>query len=100
MSQLGPGSSMTSWSGRPADRTRARWRAHREGAGRSAGAALHARALIQGRYHDRAKAYLARKRAEGKTQREAIRCLARKLARVVFEVLRRSTLATADALAA
>jgi transposase len=70
------------------------------GGDRQLNRALHAMALIQGRYHDRAKAYLARKRAEGKTQREAIRCLARKLARVVFEVLRRSTLATADAFAA
>jgi transposase len=70
------------------------------GGDRQLNRALHAMALIQGRYHDRAKAYLARKRAEGKTRREAIRCLARKLARVVFGVLRRSTLATADAFAA
>ena len=70
------------------------------GGDRQLNRALHAMALIQGRRHDRAKAYLARKRAEGRTQRGAIRCLARKLARVVFEVLRRSTLATADAFAA
>ncbi|MHB8960993.1 MAG: transposase [Candidatus Limnocylindrales bacterium] len=70
------------------------------GGDRQLNRALHAMALVQGRYHDRAKAYPARKRAEGKTRREAIRCLARKLARVVFEVLSRSTLATADALAA
>jgi len=35
-----------------------------------------------------ARAYLARKQAEGKSRREAIRCLKRQLARVVFNTLK------------
>ena len=38
--------------------------------------------------HEPAQAYLARKRAEGKSAREARRCLKRHLARVVWRALR------------
>jgi hypothetical protein len=42
----------------------------------------------QSRYHPSARAYLERKQAEGKSRREAIRCLKRTLARVVFNTLK------------
>jgi hypothetical protein len=44
-------------------------------------------------HHPQAQAYVARKRAEGKTWREAIRALKRHLARVVFRVMRQAALA-------
>ena len=44
-------------------------------------------ALAQASHHPPAKAFVARKRAEGKTWREAIRALKRHLARVVFRLL-------------
>jgi transposase len=50
--------------------------------------ALHRIAITQARMHPPARAYLERKRAEGKSQREALRCLKRHLARVVFNTLR------------
>jgi transposase len=48
---------------------------------------LHTVALIQARYHPPAQAYIARKRAEGKTRRESIRALKRRLIRAVFRLL-------------
>jgi hypothetical protein len=53
-------------------------------------AALYRIAITQARYHAPAVAYLERKRAEGKSRREAIRCLKRLLARVVFHTLKAS----------
>ena len=50
--------------------------------------ALHRIAITQARIHDPARQYLARKQAEGKSRREALRCLKRHLARVVFRTLR------------
>ncbi len=47
-------------------------------------------AITQSRYHPAARAYLERKQAEGKTRREAIRCLKRLLARTVFNTLKAS----------
>jgi transposase len=49
--------------------------------------ALHRIAVTQARMHPPAQAYLARKQAEGKSRREALRCLKRHLARVVFRIL-------------
>jgi hypothetical protein len=40
--------------------------------------------------HPPARAYLERKQTEGKSRREAIRCLKRQLARVVFNTLKTS----------
>ena len=57
---------------------------------RQLNAALYRIAITQARYHDPARAYLDRKRAEGKSRREAIRCLKRLLARVVFQTLKAS----------
>src|SRR5215213_2696122 len=49
--------------------------------------ALYRIAITQARYHPAARAYLERKQAEGKSRREAIRCLKRQLARVIFYTL-------------
>jgi transposase len=57
---------------------------------RQLNAALYRIAITQARYHPQARAYLERKRAEGKSRREAIRCLKRLLVRVVFQTLKAS----------
>ena len=44
-------------------------------------------ALTQIRVHPEARAYLAKKRAEGKTTKEALRCLKRHLVRVVWRAM-------------
>jgi hypothetical protein len=43
--------------------------------------------LTQARVHPPARAYLAKKRAEGKSIKEAFRCLKRHLVRVVFRAM-------------
>ena len=60
------------------------------GGNRQLNAALYRIAITQSRYHAGARAYLERKQAEGKTRREAIRCLKRILARAVFNTLKTS----------
>jgi transposase len=50
--------------------------------------ALHMIALTQMRMHEPAQAFTARKQAEGKSGREARRCLKRHIARSVFGILR------------
>ena len=64
-----------------------RHRLNRKG-NRQLNCALHRIAVTQGRIHPPARAYLARKEAEGKSRREALRCLKRHLARVVFRILK------------
>lgn len=54
---------------------------------RRANRAVWTIAAWQARFDPRAKAYLARKRAEGKTWREALRCLKRHLVRHIFAAL-------------
>lgn len=49
--------------------------------------ALHRIALTQARFHPPARAYLERRQHEGKTRREAIRCLKRHLTRVIYNTL-------------
>jgi transposase len=49
--------------------------------------ALHYVALTQATFEPRAVAYLARKQAEGKTRREALRCLKRRLSTVVYNAI-------------
>jgi transposase len=49
--------------------------------------ALHIIAITRARYDPETKAYLARKRAEGKTQKGALRCLKRHLARRFHHLL-------------
>jgi transposase len=64
------------------------------GGNRQLNAALYRIAITQARYHPAARAYLERKQAEGKTRREAIRCLKRLLARTVFNTLKASAALT------
>src|SRR5438445_10169016 len=60
------------------------------GGNRQLNAALYRIAITQARYHPPARDYLERKQAEGKSRREAIRCLKRLLVRVVFNTLKTS----------
>jgi transposase len=69
--------------------SRRRWRFDRHG-NRQLNAAFYRIALTQARVHPGARAYLARKRAEGKSSAEALRCLKRLLVRVVWTTLRAS----------
>ncbi len=57
------------------------------GGNRQINAAIHRIAVTRARCHPETRAYLARKRAEGKTTREAIRCLKRHLARRIWRLL-------------
>ena len=66
-----------------------RYRLNRRG-NRQLNAALHRMAVTQMRTHEPAQTFLARKRAEGKSTREALRCLKRHLARTVWRALRAS----------
>jgi transposase len=76
----------------PLEASSGRTQRHRldRGGNRQLNAALHRIAITQARYHPDARAYLERKRSEGKSRREALRCLKRLLARVVFNTLRAS----------
>jgi transposase len=58
---------------------------------RQLNAAFYRIALTQARVHPGARAYLAKKRAEGKSSAEALRCLKRLLVRVVWKALRASS---------
>jgi transposase len=49
---------------------------------------LHMMALTQARHDPRARAYLERRRAEGRTRRDALRALKRHLSNVVYQQLR------------
>jgi transposase len=60
------------------------------GGNRQLNAALHRIAITQARIHPGARAYLDRKKAEGKSRREALRCLKRLLVRVVYQTLKAS----------
>jgi transposase len=75
----------------PVDASSGQQRRHRlnRHGNRQLNSALHKIAIVQGRWEPRARAYLERKQAEGKTRLEAIRCLKRHLARIVFQLLRR-----------
>jgi transposase len=57
------------------------------GGNRQLNRALYSIALSQAFHHEPAQKYIARKRAEGKSWREAIRCLKRQLIRTVFSLL-------------
>ena len=61
------------------------------GGDRQANAALYRVVVVRLRYHEPTKAYLARRVAEGKTKKEAIRCLKRYVAREVYQLLRAGT---------
>jgi transposase len=76
----------------PLEASSGRVQRHRldRGGNRQLNAAFYRIAITQARVHPAARAYLERKQAEGKSRREAIRCLKRQLARVVFNTLRAS----------
>ncbi len=76
----------------PLEASSGKHRRHRldRGGNRQLNCALHRIAVTQARVHPAARAYLERKQAEGKSRREAIRCLKRQLARVVFNTLKAS----------
>src|SRR5829696_3705920 len=57
------------------------------GGNRQINAAIHRVAVTRARCHPETKAYLDRKRAEGKSTKEAIRCLKRHLARRIWHLL-------------
>jgi transposase len=58
------------------------------GGNRQLNCALHRLAVNKGLWDPASAAYLARKQAEGKTRKEALRCLKRHLARRVYKLLR------------
>jgi len=68
-------------------------RRHRldRGGNRQLNCALHRLAVSKGRLDPDTAAYLARKQAEGKSRREALRCLKRHLARRVWRLLQPAT---------
>jgi transposase len=76
----------------PLEASSGRVQRHRldRGGNRQLNAAFYRIAITQARAHPAARAYLERKQAEGKSRREAIRCLKRQLARVVFHTLKAS----------
>ena len=57
------------------------------GGNRQINAAIHRIAITRARCHPETRDYIDRKRAEGKTTREAIRCLKRHLARRIWHLL-------------
>lgn len=57
------------------------------GGNRQLNAAIHRIAFTQARCHPAARTYIARKRAEGKSSREALRCLKRQLVRTIWKEL-------------
>jgi transposase len=65
------------------------------GGNRQLNRAIHTVAVVQARTDDRARAYMARRMSEGKSRLEALRCLKRHLADVVY----RTMLADATAVA-
>ncbi len=77
----------------PLEASSGRIQRHRldRGGNRQLNAALYRIAITQARYHPQARGYLERKRAEGKSRREAIRCLKRLLVRVVFNTLKKAS---------
>jgi len=57
------------------------------GGDRRANCALHMIVMTRLRYDEKTQAYLKRRLAEGKTKREAVRCLKRFVAREVYKIL-------------
>jgi len=80
----------------PLDASSGKHQRHRldRGGNRQLNCALHRIAVTQGRVHPPARAYLERKQAEGKSRREALRCLKRQLARTVYTTLKSESLLT------
>ena len=73
----------------PLDASSGRNERHRlnRGGNRRINRALYTIAITQTRHEPRAADYLARKRAAGKTRREALRCLKRRLSDIVYRTM-------------
>src|SRR5262249_47519915 len=84
----------------PLEASSGRVQRHRldRGGNRQLNAAFYRMAITPARYHPPARAYLERKQAEGKSRREAIRCLKRLLTRRVFNTLKASPALTKEQL--
>ena len=67
------------------------------GGNRQLNCALHRLAINKGKWDPDAAAYLARKQTEGKSRKEALRCLKRHLARRVWKLLQTPAPAAAPA---
>jgi transposase len=80
----------------PLEASSGKHRRHRldRGGNRQLNCALHRIAITQARIHPPARAYLERKQSEGKSRREALRCLKRQLARTVYNTLKDELLLT------
>ncbi len=80
----------------PLEASSGKHRRHRldRGGNRQLNCALHRIAITQARVHPPARAYLERKQSEGKSRREALRCLKRQLARTVFTTLKNESALT------
>jgi transposase len=74
----------------PLEASSGKYQRHRldRGGNRQLNCALHRIAITQARLHPPARTYLERKQSEGKSRREALRCLKRQLARVVYTALK------------
>nr|WP_207393961.1 transposase [Actinomadura formosensis] len=81
----------------PIEASSGRTQRHRlnRGGDRQANCALHTIVLSRLRRDQRTRDYVQRRTAEGKTRREAIRCLKRYVAREIHQLITRSPSATA-----
>jgi transposase len=68
------------------------------GGNRQINAAIHRMAITRARCDPKTQDYIARKKTEGKTNRDAIRCLKRHLARRIWQLLRAPTPIRSEAL--
>jgi transposase len=80
----------------PLEASSGKHRRHRldRGGNRQLNCAIHRIAITQARMHPPARAYLERKQSEGKSRREALRCLKRQLARTIYTTLKNEPLLT------
>jgi transposase len=80
----------------PLEASSGKQRRHRldRGGNRQLNCAIHRIAITQARMHPPARAYLERKQSEGKSRREALRCLKRQLARTIHTTLKTEPLLT------
>jgi len=66
------------------------------GGNRQANAALHRAVIVRLRWHEPTQAYMARRRSQGMTGKEIMRCLKRYIAREIYHALARPKQATND----
>lgn len=80
----------------PLEASSGKHRRHRldRGGNRQLNRALHQIAITQARMHPPARAYLERRQADGKSRREALRCLKRHLARTIYTTVKNEPLLT------